>query len=123
MPDLSRMGAGDAVLCWEKVTTVPRYNKFQTLGTGLDNYYFTHIFSYSLQTKENIEYLLLKLNMLASLTVLHERGIKYQFIGDNKMVQECTGKLRSPFHYFKKMIHQKQELSWQYNIVFHGTFL
>ena len=54
----------------------------------------------------------MKLNMLESLTVLHERGIKYQFIGDNKMVQECTGKLGSPSPYFKKMIHKKQELSW-----------
>ena len=32
-----------------------------------------------------------KLNLLQSLTVLTELGIPFEFIGDNKMVQECTG--------------------------------
>ena len=50
-----------------------------------------------MQTRDNIEMMILKLNLLESLTVLHERGIKYQFIGDNKMVQECTGKSSCPY--------------------------
>ena len=61
----------------------------------------------------------MKLHLLESLTVLHARGIQYQFIGDNKMVQECTGKSSST--YCQKMIHQKQDNP--VNIVFHGTFL
>ena len=43
------------------------------------------------QTYENIKLMIMKLNLLQSLTVLTERGIPYMFIGDNKMVQECTG--------------------------------
>ena len=43
------------------------------------------------QTYENIKLMIMKLNLLKSLTVLTERGIPFRFIGDNKMVQECTG--------------------------------
>ena len=40
---------------------------------------------------ENIKLMITKLDLLKSLTKMTEQNIPYMFIGDNKMVQECTG--------------------------------